>query len=139
MSRNEAINWLVLTYTLDQRMSGCLVVTTLYIERVQPWLEDQRGQDRRPGLEEINERLAGGEDFDQLGRQPALEVGRTSYITLVETHGGPSILDMCSVSRFPLRDVLISRSVHLFAQLEVGIGVDGRRCISVRTGFVVWS
>ena len=90
--------WLVLTDTLDQRMSGGLVVTTLYIERVQPGLEDQRGQDRRSGLEEVNERLVGGEDFDQLGRQPALEVGRTLYITLVETHGGPSILDMCSVS-----------------------------------------
>ena len=70
MSRNEAIKWLVLTDTLDQR----------------------------PGLEEVNERLVGGEDFDQRGRQPALEVGRTLYITLVETHGGPSILDMCSVS-----------------------------------------
>ena len=59
MSRNEAIKRLVLTDTLDQRMSGCLVVATLYIER-QPGLEDQRGQDRRPGLEEVNERLVGG-------------------------------------------------------------------------------
>ena len=48
MCRDEAVQGLMLTNALDQRMSRCFVIAALQEEGSQPRLEDQRGQDRRP-------------------------------------------------------------------------------------------
>ena len=45
---DEAVQGLMLTNALDQRMSRCFVIAALQEEGSQPRLEDQRGQDRRP-------------------------------------------------------------------------------------------
>ena len=57
MCRDEAIQRLVLASSFQQSVSRSLVVTTLDVERVEPGLEDQRCENRHPGLEEVDEGL----------------------------------------------------------------------------------
>ena len=59
MCGDQAVQRLVFADALDERMSGCLVVTALDIEIVKPRLKDHRSKDRGPGLEEVNESLIG--------------------------------------------------------------------------------
>ena len=121
---DEAIQRLVFANSFQQSVSRSLVVTTLDVERVEPGLEDQRCEDRHPGLAEIDEGLVRGKLSCQHGRETPLEVRSSLHITVVEANRCPSVFDLRCLLGVPVWDVRVAWFVHGRSKLEVCVGVD---------------
>ena len=102
LCHDEGVQWLMLSHSLDDGMSSCLVVATLDVELAKEGLEDQRGQQGHPCFQQVDVGGVGAELSEDLAGEPFLEVPCPTISARWQEDLSPSVVHLGEVLRMPI-------------------------------------